>query len=256
MAIPASERHLKNQYDELLARYDILTRRIAALDTDIGRELDSERRLVLKERRADLVAERDQILDEMTAIELRRGSKAPAAPEVIGTDPLNGATNVPRDLMTIRIQFDRPMDAGGCSLSQRSGFGLGKAVVAYDVASHTFSVTRDNPGLLPANTTFTFTVNPPEEPGPGFVDLEGISAQTVRFSLTTGSRPTDEEWAAAQERASLQRQLAELCENLRLIEERKSEYVLATDVPLTLIKEHNRTLQQIKNLEDQLSQIK
>lgn len=51
---------------------------------------------------------------------------------------------------------------------------------------------------------------------------------------------------------SLQRQLAEVRENLRLIEERKAEYVLETDVPLQIIKEERRLRATIAELETKL----
>jgi hypothetical protein len=270
----AQYRDLEVKRGELRRRYDTMTKRLAALDTDIGRELDSERKLVLEQRRADLTAERDQVLNEMTEIELRLGGgqetptrarregdvmhsrQGKAGPKVIETDPPNGATNVPRDLTTIRIRFDRPMDSEAGSLTQAGGFGLGNAEMHYDAASHAFSFTRDNPGLLPANTAITFVVNPDEPPGPGFADLQGVSAEKFRLSFTTGSRPTDEEWATAQERASLQRQLAELRENLSLIEERKSQFVQETDVPLQLIKDERRVRQQITEVADRLNRLK
>ena len=256
MPTSATEAHLRTKLNELKRRYTKLTERIAALDTDIGRELDLERKLTLQERHAEAITERDQVVAEMARIEQQLSETQQAPPRVIGTNPIDGATDVPRDLMAFHIQFDRPMDSGGRSLTQSGGFGLGNPEIRYDAASNTFSFTRDNPGLLRANTTVTFTVNPDRPPGTGFVDLQGVSAETFRFSFTTGSWPTDEEWATAQERASLQRQLAELRENLRLIEERKSDYVLATDVPLLLVKEYNRTLAQINDLEDRLSRLK
>jgi hypothetical protein len=46
-----------------------------------------------------------------------------------------------------------------------------------------------------------------------------------------------------------QQQLAEARENLRLIQERKSQYVLETDVPLQLIKEERRLLKRVAELE-------
>jgi hypothetical protein len=52
--------------------------------------------------------------------------------------------------------------------------------------------------------------------------------------------------------ASLQRQLREARENLHLIEERKAEYVLETDVPLQIIKEERRLQTRIADLEAQL----
>jgi len=65
----AAVRHMRTQLDELQRRFDVLTRRITALDTDIGRELDSERRLALEARRADLALERDAVTGEMTRLE-------------------------------------------------------------------------------------------------------------------------------------------------------------------------------------------
>lgn len=52
---------------EAQARYDALTKRIAAVDTDIARELDSERRMALEQRRSELERERDAINAETTA---------------------------------------------------------------------------------------------------------------------------------------------------------------------------------------------
>lgn len=208
MSSSATEKHLRTQLDELQRRYDTLTKRIAALDTDVGRELDSERKLVLQERRGDLVAERDRVLAEITTIELQLGGgqgtvmpaepvgaareprQSQAAPKVIGTDPPDGATDVRRDLTTIRIRFDRPMRSGARSLSQRGGFGVGAEAIFDNSADPAiFIVTRDNPGLLPANQAIIFTVNPDVPPGTGFVDLEGNRAEMCAFGFTTGAKP-------------------------------------------------------------------
>jgi hypothetical protein len=43
--------------------------------------------------------------------------------------------------------------------------------------------------------------------------------------------------------------LAEARENLRLIQERKSQFVMETDIPLQLIKEERRLLERIEELE-------
>ncbi len=51
----------------------------------------------------------------------------------------------------------------------------------------------------------------------------------------------------------LRRQLTEARENLRLIRERKAEYVMETDIPLNLIKQERRLEQCIADLEDKLS---
>lgn len=47
--------------NELATNYDVLCKRIAALDRDITLELDRERRTVLEERRAELAEQRDGI---------------------------------------------------------------------------------------------------------------------------------------------------------------------------------------------------
>jgi hypothetical protein len=69
----AARRHLQQKLVELQSKYDTLSRRIAAIDTDIGRELDSERRWALKERRQGLMTEREQAASEKARIERQLG---------------------------------------------------------------------------------------------------------------------------------------------------------------------------------------
>ena len=71
----ASVRHLKTKRGELQRHSDTLTKRIAALDTDIGRALDSMQRQVLEERRNDLATERDQVESEIEETERQLGPK-------------------------------------------------------------------------------------------------------------------------------------------------------------------------------------
>lgn len=56
-----------------------------------------------------------------------------------------------------------------------------------------------------------------------------------------------------RERTSLRTQLEAARENLLLIRERKSQYVMETNVPLDLIKRERQLEQQIADLEAQLS---
>jgi hypothetical protein len=67
-------RHLRQQLAELQRRYETLSTRIAALDKDLSRTLDSEHKLTLGERRQELVTERDQVAKEMAQIERQLGS--------------------------------------------------------------------------------------------------------------------------------------------------------------------------------------
>lgn len=60
---------LQLELGELQRRYDNLTLRIAAVDTDLGREMDGERRLTLEERRAELAAKRGDSIARMKQIE-------------------------------------------------------------------------------------------------------------------------------------------------------------------------------------------
>lgn len=66
---PSQRRHLETRKGELESSYGALSRRMSALDTDIGRELDSERKLTLEERRAELSAKRDGLVEELEDIE-------------------------------------------------------------------------------------------------------------------------------------------------------------------------------------------
>lgn len=75
--LPSERRHLETQRRELEEHYETLTRRLAALDTDIGRELDSERRLVLEDRRAELSAKRDENADRLEDVERLLMAQAP-----------------------------------------------------------------------------------------------------------------------------------------------------------------------------------
>ena len=50
-----------SERDELSARYEVLCKRINALNTDISLEIDRERRVTLDERRTELEKERDAI---------------------------------------------------------------------------------------------------------------------------------------------------------------------------------------------------
>ncbi len=73
-----------------------------------------------------------------------------------------------------------------------------------------------------------------------------------RTRLETGERAVSQATSSSQEQESLRRQLAEARANLRLIEERKDEYVMGVEVPLQLIKEERRLQEKIAELEQRL----
>ena len=60
---------------------------------------------------------------------------------------------------------------------------------------------------------------------------------------------------SGSELASLRRQLAEARENLRLIQERKSQYVMETDIPLDLIKRERQLVERIAELEQRVGRL-
>lgn len=76
-AAPASalttnqRQRLEDELARMQTQYETYTRRLAALDTDIGRALNSLEKQVLEDRRADLLSERQKIADQMDAIEGR-----------------------------------------------------------------------------------------------------------------------------------------------------------------------------------------
>jgi len=79
----------------------------------------------------------------------------------------------------------------------------------------------------------------PAQPAP-IAPASSRSASALTSSLTR------------DERESLERQLQSARENLRLIEERKSEYVLGVEVPLQLEKEERRLKERLAELETKL----
>lgn len=70
----AARRHLRQQLVELQGRHETLSTRIAALDKDLGRTMDSEHKLTLQGRRQELVTERSQVVEEMAQIERQIGA--------------------------------------------------------------------------------------------------------------------------------------------------------------------------------------
>jgi hypothetical protein len=53
----------------------------------------------------------------------------------------------------------------------------------------------------------------------------------------------------------LRRQIANIEENLLLIEERRSEYIIGTDVPMQLVKEERQAREKLVELQAKLANI-
>lgn len=90
--------------------------------------------------------------------------------------------------------------------------------------------------------------------------VQGIVALAEWFGkqrIRSGLQPeiTVEEDAMDKELASLRRQLAEMEESLRLIEERKAEYVLGVDIPLMLVKEERRLQDRIEDTKGKIRRL-
>ncbi len=80
--------------------------------------------------------------------------------------------------------------------------------------------------------------------------LEGLGFEIVPKSECGQTAPV--QVVDEAELVSLRRQLAEARDSLRLIRERKSQYVMETDIPLQVIKEERRLLGRIEELERSL----
>lgn len=76
---PIHLRHLGTQKAELSRYYDQLTERIRALDTDLGVELDGERKLTLHERRKRAVTEREAVTRQLQEIERQLDDASPVS---------------------------------------------------------------------------------------------------------------------------------------------------------------------------------
>ena len=84
--LPSQRRHLETRKGEIETSYARLSRRILALDADIGRELDFERKLTLEERRAELSAERERLVKELEDVERQLTAASYRGPST-GADP-------------------------------------------------------------------------------------------------------------------------------------------------------------------------
>ena len=84
--------------EELQSRYDALTGRIVAIDVDISREVDAERRKVLTDRRLELATERERVAADIAILH-------PGYPlTVVANAPLldHRVSKLERDVMWIR----------------------------------------------------------------------------------------------------------------------------------------------------------
>jgi hypothetical protein len=79
--------------------------------------------------------------------------------------------------------------------------------------------------------------------------------ELVKARLELEKMRGEEHRRVVPDSVSLRRQLAKARDNLQLIHERKSQYVLETDIPLQLVKEEQRLLERIEELEQRVEQL-
>lgn len=109
-------------------------------------------------------------------------SEDTTAPVVVATNPAHGAAGVSRDLRSVSLTFDEPVQYSW-SLSSSGGFPLSNQTeVDHDSATYTFTFTRDTTNPLPAGARLEFIVN---QDGDGFADANGNPAPTTTFGFTT-----------------------------------------------------------------------
>ncbi len=110
-----------------------------------------------------------------------------SGPEVVATSPRDGETGVDCGLTRLTLTFDRVMAQTSWSIRHRGGFVVGGQTPERSPDGKSLTFTRDFPGPLPPNTAFQLTFNSPDESGPGFTDLAGVSARPFDLHFTTGA---------------------------------------------------------------------
>jgi hypothetical protein len=104
------------------------------------------------------------------------------SPQVLATEPAAGAADVPAELASLRVTFDRPM-AGTVSWLADAQWGGSYATWSADrqmVEIHRFTAAS----TLPPLTTLRFTLNPN---GKGFASDQGVSLAPYDFAFTVGA---------------------------------------------------------------------
>ena len=118
------------------------------------------------------------------------GQAAPGTPTVAGTDPVNGAVAVSRNLENIELTFSEPM-AQSTSISGDSTWPISATIErSWSADGKTLTISRDDAGIpLAPYTAITIQLN---SGGTGFQDLQGTPLGAYSFSFTTGSPGADE----------------------------------------------------------------
>lgn len=122
-------------------------------------------------------------------------TKPDSKPNVIGTDPANGATNVSRNLEWVYVNFDKQMKFEMClaispgALPAGWNFLPNSGLYGWTSDGKSFRFSRTNTTtLLSPNTRFQFTLNPvPSSCTHHFQDAAGNLLDTYTFSFTTGN---------------------------------------------------------------------
>lgn len=101
-------------------------------------------------------------------------------PEVVLTNPANGAANIPCDTTVVSITFSEPMQTSYYSIGGNGTWS--PYSISWSDDSRTIYLTRSSAQPLSPGTLVAFTLNPADMPN--FRDLDGNFLPTYQFSFT------------------------------------------------------------------------
>jgi hypothetical protein len=105
----------------------------------------------------------------------------PEAPAVVSTSPLNGATDVSRDLLSASITFSKPMRGGSTTATN-----WGASDIKWSTDQMTVTYVRTDTQKLGAGVTVGITLSPPGYPPYEDTTGHALPTYTLSFTTTTG----------------------------------------------------------------------
>ncbi|HSN76304.1 MAG TPA: CHAT domain-containing protein [Anaerolineae bacterium] len=206
---PSQRRHLEQEHSERRRKYDSLTRTIAALDLDISRTQEERRKQPLEEQRAELVAERDQIVGLMRQIEAQPGSDV-AQPGQLNESPVQASAAAASQPLPTATTTTAPVPAAPAVHAETGPGGwfsrlpdAGKAAVMIGVfaviVAFIYVVAKVIPPLPPQVKVTSPTLDVrygPYQPDPLQTPppVITVAAQGDTFEITGRDQPTPAWW--------------------------------------------------------------